>query len=272
MTNIYKKVLYLSSFYKRGDLALRIGLFYTAASLSGAFGGTCIGFIGSSTNANNLGLLARGLAEIGPRGGIEGWRWILIIEGLLVRWRWWLLKKKSARLTVNRHLSVECWVSSPSQIACNQHHFWLRRKNNLERKGWCLIVPDHWKGKLFWPAGWESLANTNRSLASEAESFKWSEVRRGVLDLQVWLSASAYFAILSGLYSFGLFVWLFYSGPVWNPLTVSSCQPLSKTSVSLKMPMRFSCGLWYLMRSQPYLQVSPLCLPSIDLIKCSLIL
>jgi hypothetical protein len=32
----------------------------------------------------NIGLLARGLAEIGPRGGIEGWRWILIIEGLLV--------------------------------------------------------------------------------------------------------------------------------------------------------------------------------------------
>lgn len=34
-----EKVLYLSSFYRRGDLALRIGLFYTAASLSGAFGG-----------------------------------------------------------------------------------------------------------------------------------------------------------------------------------------------------------------------------------------
>lgn len=33
------QVLYLSSFYRRGDLALRIGLFYTAASLSGAFGG-----------------------------------------------------------------------------------------------------------------------------------------------------------------------------------------------------------------------------------------
>ncbi|OJJ35767.1 hypothetical protein ASPWEDRAFT_41009 [Aspergillus wentii DTO 134E9] len=61
-------VLYLSSFYRRGDLALRIGIFYTAASLSGAFGG----------------LLARGLVEIGPRGGIEGWRWILIMEGLLV--------------------------------------------------------------------------------------------------------------------------------------------------------------------------------------------
>jgi MFS family permease len=32
-------VLYLSSMYTRGELALRIGLFYSAASLSGAFGG-----------------------------------------------------------------------------------------------------------------------------------------------------------------------------------------------------------------------------------------
>ncbi|KAF9768900.1 hypothetical protein IL306_013748 [Fusarium sp. DS 682] len=32
-------VLYLSSIYNRGELALRIGIFYTAASLSGAFGG-----------------------------------------------------------------------------------------------------------------------------------------------------------------------------------------------------------------------------------------
>ena len=60
-------VLYLSGLYTRGEMALRIGIFYTAASLSGAFGG----------------LLARGLSAIGPRGGLEGWRWIFIIEGLL---------------------------------------------------------------------------------------------------------------------------------------------------------------------------------------------
>lgn len=60
-------VLYLSHFYRREELGLRIGIFYTAASLSGAFGG----------------LLARGLSAIGPAGGLEGWRWIFIIEGLL---------------------------------------------------------------------------------------------------------------------------------------------------------------------------------------------
>ena len=32
-------VLYLSGMYTRGEIALRIGVFYTAASLSGAFGG-----------------------------------------------------------------------------------------------------------------------------------------------------------------------------------------------------------------------------------------
>lgn len=60
-------ILYLSGLYTRGEMALRIGIFYTAASLSGAFGG----------------LLARGLSAIAPRGGLEAWRWIFIIEGLI---------------------------------------------------------------------------------------------------------------------------------------------------------------------------------------------
>lgn len=38
------------------------------------------------------------------------------------------------------------------------------------------------------------------------ESFHWSEVKRGVFSVQTWLSASGYFSLLCGLYSFGLFV------------------------------------------------------------------
>ena len=41
---------------------------------------------------------------------------------------------------------------------------------------------------------------------AEGDVFQWSEVVRGILSPQLWLSATAYFAILSGLYSFGLFL------------------------------------------------------------------
>jgi hypothetical protein len=34
----------------------------------------------------------------------------------------------------------------------------------------------------------------------------WSEVARGLLDISMWLTAIAYFGILAGLYSFGLFL------------------------------------------------------------------
>ncbi|KAL3426838.1 major facilitator superfamily transporter [Phlyctema vagabunda] len=60
-------VLYLSGMYTRGEMALRLGLFYTSASLSGAFGG----------------LLARGLSSIGDRAGLYDWSWIFVIEGLI---------------------------------------------------------------------------------------------------------------------------------------------------------------------------------------------
>lgn len=59
-------ILYLSMFYKRHQLMFRLGIFYCAAPLSGAFGG----------------LLATGLAEI-SYGGYDGWPWIFFVEGAL---------------------------------------------------------------------------------------------------------------------------------------------------------------------------------------------
>ncbi|OQD97336.1 hypothetical protein PENSOL_c012G11383 [Penicillium solitum] len=118
-------VLYLSSFYRRGDLALRIGLFYTAASLSGAFGG----------------LLARGLAEIGPRGGIEGWRWILIIEGLLT-------------------------------FVCGVFSFFVL-PNSLQSASFLTAEEKEFGGKRLML---DSPGSQEGSLKPEAESFKWSEL------------------------------------------------------------------------------------------------
>jgi nitrate/nitrite transporter NarK len=125
---------------------LRIGIFYTAASLSGAFGG----------------LLARGLNAIGPSGGLEGWRWIFIIEGLLTV----LVGLCSALFLPNSIESAKFLAPIEKDIA----------RHRLDQQN------------------------------AAHEAFDWAEVKRGIFNLQVWLSAMAYFAILSGLYSFGLFL------------------------------------------------------------------
>ncbi|GJN82040.1 hypothetical protein PLIIFM63780_005577 [Purpureocillium lilacinum] len=166
-------VLYLSGLYTRGELALRIGIFYTAASLSGAFGG----------------LLARGLSAIGPRGGLEGWRWIFIIEGLLT--------------IVAGAIAFLALPNSPAtaRYLTEEEREWAMKRlagNGDDRFEY--VNPIH------------VAKNTHAdsilcSLAREREErFRWSEVRRGVFNVQVWLSSTAYFAILSGLYSFGLFL------------------------------------------------------------------
>ncbi|KAI7914558.1 hypothetical protein M0657_009419 [Pyricularia oryzae] len=59
-------IIYLAMFYRRHQMVLRCGLFYSAAPLSGAFGG----------------LLASGLGQI-SHGGYNNWPWIFFIEGAM---------------------------------------------------------------------------------------------------------------------------------------------------------------------------------------------
>jgi MFS family permease len=60
-------VFYLSMWYKRNEVLYRVALFFSAASLAGAFGG----------------ILAYGIGFMGGVGGLGSWRWIFILEGLL---------------------------------------------------------------------------------------------------------------------------------------------------------------------------------------------
>ncbi|KAI3330371.1 major facilitator superfamily domain-containing protein [Ustulina deusta] len=147
-------ILYLSGVYTRGELAIRIGVFYTSASLSGAFSG----------------LLARAISELGGRGGLSQWRWIFVIFGLFSATvgftSFWLLPNGVASARFLKPEERECAI----QRLCVQGG-----------------------------------GNGGRE-QEETERFAWSEVARGVFNWQTWLSASAYFGILSGLYSFGLFL------------------------------------------------------------------
>ncbi|SMQ48705.1 unnamed protein product [Zymoseptoria tritici ST99CH_3D7] len=60
-------VFYLSMWYKRSERQFRIALFFAMASLAGAFGG----------------IMAYGIGFMRGVGGLSGWRWIFILEGLL---------------------------------------------------------------------------------------------------------------------------------------------------------------------------------------------
>ncbi|TPX10276.1 uncharacterized protein E0L32_008681 [Thyridium curvatum] len=58
---------YLSCWYRRSELALRAAIFFSAAALSGSFGG----------------LLAAAIENLDSKGGKPGWAWIFIIEGAI---------------------------------------------------------------------------------------------------------------------------------------------------------------------------------------------
>ena len=57
---------YITMWYRRHECGYRMALFFSAATLAGAFGG----------------LLARGISEMHGIGGKPGWAWIFILEGL----------------------------------------------------------------------------------------------------------------------------------------------------------------------------------------------
>ena len=60
-------VFYLSMWYKRTETHYRVALFFSAASLAGAFGG----------------ILAYGIGFMDGVGGLKGWRWIFILVSFL---------------------------------------------------------------------------------------------------------------------------------------------------------------------------------------------
>lgn len=60
-------ILYLSYFYKHGELSIRLGFFWTAGTVSDIIAS----FLGA------------GLLRLRGVGGLPGWRWLFLVEGLI---------------------------------------------------------------------------------------------------------------------------------------------------------------------------------------------
>ncbi|BFZ65409.1 hypothetical protein YB2330_006575 [Saitoella coloradoensis] len=145
-------ILYLSTFYRRHELLYRVGLFYTAAPLSGAFGG----------------LLASGIAQMRGIGGLLGWSWIFIIEGIVTV----IFGVVTIFFLPNDPGSASFLTSEERTIA-------------VER----LILD----------------GGVTRDDEAGA-GFKGKQVWRAVANWNTWLTAMIFFCLITPIYSFSLFL------------------------------------------------------------------
>ncbi|KAL9051529.1 MAG: hypothetical protein Q9162_005958 [Coniocarpon cinnabarinum] len=112
-------VWYLSMWYRRRERQYRISLFFSAASLAGAFGG----------------VLAWGIAHMKGVGGQNGWRWIFIIEGLAT-----VVIAATAYLFITNWPHTARWLSDDEK---SMVHTRLKRDSdatNDERFTWSNVL------------------------------------------------------------------------------------------------------------------------------------
>ncbi|KAK8214745.1 hypothetical protein M8818_002326 [Zalaria obscura] len=108
-------VFYLSMWYKRNERQYRISLFFSAASLAGAFGG----------------ILAYGIGFMKGVAGLNGWNWIFIIEGIftcvVAAAGYWFISdwpSKSHFLTENEKAFVNARLKEDSDATQNEAFTW----------------------------------------------------------------------------------------------------------------------------------------------------
>ncbi|KAI0677109.1 MFS general substrate transporter [Trametes maxima] len=180
-------MLYLSTLYQRHELQQRVGIFYASASLSGAFGG----------------LLATAIIKMEGIGGLSGWRWIFILEGIA-----------TVLFALISMLILPADVGSAKFFTEEEREFALRRLRLSH--GVTMSAPLSEPSQRITGAEVEAEKGTDVKVEERVEEtsvvdqqdekFEWREVMRGVKDPQVWMTAVAYMGIIVSLYSFSLFL------------------------------------------------------------------
>ncbi|GJJ07535.1 hypothetical protein Clacol_001737 [Clathrus columnatus] len=174
-------VLYLSSIYRRQELQLRIGIFYASASLSGAFGG----------------LLAFAITKMDGISGVAGWRWIFILEGLGT-----VLAATLTAFMLPRGIATATFLTE------EERQFALHRLRLSD------IATSQTAASKKAVSPTDSRESKEKDIHLETvvdvpppdEAFEWLEVKRGLLDIQAWLTGFAYACFIVSLYSFSLFL------------------------------------------------------------------
>ncbi|KAK2026761.1 major facilitator superfamily transporter [Colletotrichum zoysiae] len=149
---------YLTMWYCRHEIQFRQALFFSAASIAGAFSG----------------LLAFGIAKMDGVAGLEGWRWLFILEGILT-----VLVAFMAFFTL--------------------HDFPETAKFLSEEERAFVVHRLRYQGQVRGKAG-------NHVQVVETDGFKWRYVWDAFKDWQIWVNILVYWGIVCPLYGISLFL------------------------------------------------------------------
>ncbi|KAK5700095.1 hypothetical protein LTR97_006230 [Elasticomyces elasticus] len=139
----------LTTWYCRFEVQTRLAVFFSAASMAGAFSG----------------ILAFGIEKMEGVGGLEGWRWIFILEGIIT-----VVMGASLRWTL---------PDSPASASFLTTH----EKAFIERR----LMQD---------------AGTKSGHVSTHDGFNWQHLREALTEWKIWLAVVIYWGNSITLYGF----------------------------------------------------------------------
>ncbi|KIL66701.1 hypothetical protein M378DRAFT_23325 [Amanita muscaria Koide BX008] len=175
---------YLSLLYRRYELQSRIAICIAGGSVAGLFGG----------------LFAAAIITLDGRRNIAGWRWIFIIEGITMAVVAIVI---AAILPTN---PATAWFFTESE---REYAAWRLGQDNVTQR--TLQTQETLQEKRDLNAG------SSPSVDTEVEEFEWRETKRGVLDIQTWLTGASLLLNQATIYAAAYFmptiiVGLGYSG------------------------------------------------------------
>ncbi|KAI7909629.1 MFS transporter [Pyricularia oryzae] len=142
-------ILMISQWYLPNETQSRIALLYSSAATGGAVSG----------------LLAFAIAKMKGLAGLEGWRWIFIIEGLLtvivgVACFWLLIDKpslSSAWLTADeiRYLELRQLARNPTAFKAEDGHIATKKHSHFDKQALVAALTD-WKIYLLTLGSWSN--------------------------------------------------------------------------------------------------------------------
>ncbi|KAI1310479.1 major facilitator superfamily domain-containing protein [Xylaria venustula] len=149
---------YLTMWYCRREIQLRQAMFFSAASIAGAFSG----------------LLAYAIAKLDGLGGLEGWRWIFILEGIA-----------TVLIAVAAFFLLYDFPETATFLTEEERAFVIFR---LKYQGHSEDTEE------------------NCVQVSQAEEFEWKYVWAAFKDWQIWVNIFVYWGIVCPLYGISLFL------------------------------------------------------------------